>query len=128
MATNDRLLLDTHVFLWWQAGDPRLGAGARETVSRARVVFVSAASAWETAIKTGLGRLRLPTSFEEGVESAGFSKLPITFAHAERVSTLPRHHADPFDRVLIAQAQHEGLTLVTHDGSFPKYPVSLLLV
>lgn len=128
MATNDRLLLDTHVFLWWQAGDPRLGDGPRETIAKAPVVFVSAASAWEAAIKAGLGRLRLPTNIEEGVESAGFSKLPITFAHAERVSALPRHHSDPFDRLLIAQAQLEGLTLVTHDGAFPEYDVALLLI
>lgn len=128
MATDDRLLLDTHVFLWWQAGDARLGGGPKEAIARAPVVFVSAASAWEASIKAALGRLRLPMSFEDGVESAGFSKLPITFAHAERVSILPRHHSDPFDRLLIAQAQHEGLTLVTHDRAFPDYEVSLVLV
>lgn len=127
MATNDRLLLDTHVFIWWQGGDPRLGEGPKETISRAPVVFVSAASAWEAAIKVGLGRLRLPMSFEDGVESAGFSKLPITFAHAERIAALPRHHSDPFDRLLIAQAQHEGLTLVTHDSAFPEYDVALVM-
>ena len=127
MASSS-LLLDTHVFLWWQAGDPRLGNEAKEQVSQAPLVFISAASAWEAAIKTGLGRLRLPQTVEAGVEEAGFSKLPVTFAHAERVSSLPRHHADPFDRLLIAQAQHEGLTLVTHDSAFRSYDVATLMI
>lgn len=124
---TNSLLLDTHVFLWWQAGDPRLGDEVREKLSHAPLVFVSAASAWEAAIKAGLGRLRLPKTVEEGVEEAGFSKLPVTFAHAEQVASLPRHHADPFDRLLIAQARLEGLTLVTHDRAFRRYEVELLL-
>lgn len=128
MTARNSLLLDTHVFLWWQAGDPRLSEEAKEHLSHAPLVFVSAASAWEAAIKAGLGRLRLPQTVEKGVEEAGFSKLPVTFAHAERVSSLPRHHADPFDRLLVAQAQHEGLTLVTHDVALRRYEVELLLV
>ena len=127
MTQTTSLLLDTHVFLWWQAGDPRLGDGVKERLADAPLVFVSAASAWEAAIKVGLGRLRLPRTVEEGVQEAGFSKLPVTFAHAGRVASLPRHHADPFDRLLIAQAQQEGLTLVTHDTAFRQYDVELLL-
>lgn len=128
MVQRSSLLLDTHVFLWWQMGDPRLRDEAKEQVSHAPLVFVSAASAWEAAIKAGLGRLRLPKTVEEGVEEAGFSKLPVTFAHAERVSSLPRYHTDPFDRLLVAQAQHEGLTLVTHDGALQQYAIELLLI
>jgi PIN domain nuclease of toxin-antitoxin system len=128
MTQTISLLLDTHVFLWWQAGDPRLGGEVKERLADAPLVFVSAASAWEAAIKIALGRLRLPETVEEGVEEAGFSKLPVTFAHAERVAVLPRHHADPFDRLLIAQAQQEGLTLVTHDREFRRYEVELLLI
>jgi PIN domain nuclease of toxin-antitoxin system len=127
MATSSRYLLDTHVFLWWQSNDPRLADDVKRLIASAAVVAVSAVSAWEAAIKVGLGRLRLPMSIEEGVETAGFSKLPVTFGHAERVARLPRHHADPFDRLLIAQAQLEGLTLITHDGVFPKYDVALLV-
>lgn len=127
MTRTTSLLLDTHVFLWWQAGDPRLGEEVKERLAESPLIFVSAASAWEAAIKVALGRLRLPKTVEEGVEEAGFSKLPVTFAHAERVASLPRHHADPFDRLLIAQAQQEGLTLVTHDVAFRRYEVELFL-
>lgn len=122
-----KLLLDTHVFLWWQAEDPRLREKAREAIASSSVVFVSAASVWEAAIKSRLGRLELPTTMEQGVEEAGFLKLPVRFAHAERVAVLPPHHSDPFDRLLVAQAQIEGLTLVTHDAALRAYDVELLL-
>ena len=78
-------------------------------------MYVSAASAWEAAIKLALGRLRLQDPFASLVEGSGFQELPITFSHAEQLLALPRHHADPFDRMLVAQAQVESLTLVTHD-------------
>jgi PIN domain nuclease of toxin-antitoxin system len=115
------LLLDTHVFLWWRADDRRLGREARAAIADADVVFVSAATAWEAAIKAALGRLRLPASIEAGVEESGFDKLAITFAHAERAATLPKHHADPFDRMLIAQSEIEDLVLVTHDRALAPY-------
>ena len=120
------LLLDTHAFLWWWTDDPKLGAEARDAVAGAGVIFVSAASAWEAAIKQGLGRLRLRDRFERSVEDSGFEKLPILFVHAERAGTLPRHHADPFDRMLVAQAQIEGLTLISHDRWFERYDVEVL--
>ncbi len=120
------LLLDTHVFLWWRADDRRLGRAARTAIVEADVVFVSAATAWEAAIKAALGRLRYPDTIEAGVEASGFEKLPITLAHAELAARLPPHHADPFDRMLVAQAKAEGLTLVTHDRTFAAYEFSIV--
>ncbi|MBI3183003.1 MAG: type II toxin-antitoxin system VapC family toxin [Myxococcales bacterium] len=122
------MLLDTHVFLWWRVDDRRLGRVAREAVASAEVVWVSAASAWEAAVKAALGRLRLPRSFEAEVVDSGFEKLAITMAHAEAAGALPPLHRDPFDRMLIAQARLEGLTLVTHDRSFEPYGVPVLWV
>lgn len=127
MATRtDLLLLDTHAFLWWRTASPRLRDEAREVIAAADAVFVSAASAWEAAIKVGLGRLELPDRFEAGVEESGFEKLPVTFAHAEATATLPQHHRDPFDRMLVAQARIEGLTLVSHDRRLAPYGIELL--
>jgi len=116
-----RLLLDTHVFLWWRADARRLGTTARAAIAGAEVVFVSAATAWEAAIKAALGRLRYPDTIEDGVEASGFEKLPISLRHAERAASLPPHHADPFDRMLVAQAEAESLTLVTHDRALAVY-------
>lgn len=121
-----RLLLDTHVFLWWRGNDRRLTQSARDTIANAELVFISVASAWEAAIKASLGKLSLPDTFESGVVDSGFAKLLITFAHAEAVALLPPHHSDPFDRMLVAQAQAEGLTLVTHDRRIEPYDVQVL--
>jgi PIN domain nuclease of toxin-antitoxin system len=120
------LLLDTHVFLWWQSDSRKLRAAARRAITVADVVFVSAATAWEAAIKIALGRLRVPDTIEAGVVGSGFEKLPIGFPHAEAAARLLPHHADPFDRMLVAQAQIEGLTLVTHDRRLGRYEVELL--
>ena len=122
----NKLLLDTHVFLWWRADDPQLEETARAAIAEADVVFVSAATAWEAAIKAALGRLQLPDTVESGVEDSGFEKLPITFSHAEAAAVLPPHHHDPFDRMLLAQATAEGLTLVTHDRKLESYDVPIL--
>ena len=118
---SDQLLLDTHVVLWWRTNDPRLTVPARDAISAASLVFVSAASAWEIAIKSALGRVRLPQSFAEGVQESGFIPLPISFEHAGAVEFLPSHHADPFDRMLLAQAKVERLVIVTHDRHFEPY-------
>jgi PIN domain nuclease of toxin-antitoxin system len=120
------LLLDTHVFLWWRANDRQLNESARAAIATADVVFVSAASAWECAIKIALGRLALPESFARGVDDSGFLRLAIAFEHAEAAGALPRHHADPFDRMLIAQAQVERCTLVSHDRALEPYGVAVL--
>jgi len=121
-----RLLLDTHVFLWWRANDRRLGVPIRNAIASADVVFVSAASAWEADIKIRLGRLSIPDTIESGVEDSGFEKLPILFSHAEAAAVLPAHHQDPFDRMLIAQALVESLTLVSHDRRMAPYDVPIL--
>lgn len=122
----NKLLLDTHVFLWWRANDPQLQGAAKSAIAGADVVFVSAATAWEAAIKASLGRLDLPDTVESGVEDSGFEKLLISFSHAEAAAALPSHHSDPFDRMLVAQAVSEGLTLVTHDRRLEAYEVSIL--
>jgi PIN domain nuclease of toxin-antitoxin system len=119
------LLLDTHVLIWWDEGR-RLSGSARRAIETADTVYVSAASAWEVAIKTGLGRLRPTRTVEEAVEESGFLELPVTFRHAQRVSGLPALHRDPFDRLLVAQADLEGLTLVTRDPVFAQYTVELI--
>lgn len=123
---QERLLLDTHVFLWWRSEPGRLDDSVLETISSAEVVFVSAASAWEAAIKQSIGRLRLQESFESGVLDSKFEKLPVHFAHAEMVAQLPLHHRDPFDRLLAAQSLIEGLDLVTHDKQFEPYGLNIL--
>ena len=128
VRVNRRLLLDTHVFLWWQMASPDLSADVKDAIATADLVFISAASAWEVAIKKALGKLRLELSFEDGVESSGFEKLAIQFAHAERAGSLPPHHRDPFDRMLVAQALEEGLTLVSHDRRLEPYDAAFLWV
>lgn len=126
MSPASRLLLDTHVFLWWRGEPSRLALDLRNRIATADIVFVSAASAWEAAIKVSLGRLELPDTIEAGVLASGFERLLITFSHAERVAGLPPHHKDPFDRILVAQAQAEGLTLVTHDQLLEPYDIEIL--
>lgn len=121
-----KLLLDTHVVLWWRLDAPQLPPATRKAIARADHVFVSAASAWEVAIKVALGRLRIEESLASLVEDSGFEQLPVSFAHSERLLSLPPHHADPFDRMLIAQADVEGLTLVTHDEQLADYGVPIL--
>ncbi len=120
-----KLLLDTHVLIWWDEGR-RLSAQARRAIAEAEEVFVSAASAWEVAIKVGLGRLRPTRTVEDAAGESGFVELPVTFQHASRVGSLPLHHRDPFDRLLAAQAEVEGLTLVTRDPAFEPYEIDLL--
>ena len=126
MTSPRRLLLDTHIFLWWRGEPSKVATEARSAIATADIVFVSAASAWEAAIKVSLGRLELPDTVEAGAVASGFEKLLITFSHAERAAGLPLHHRDPFDRMLVAQAQAEGLTLVTHDRVLEQYDVEIL--
>lgn len=122
-----RLLLDTHALLWWLADDPRLGPRARDLVADGRnPVYVSAASAWEISIKKALGKLEAPDELGTVVEEEGFETLPISFFHAERVGALPPIHRDPFDRILVSQAQVEGLEIVTVDEKIPTYGVKVV--
>jgi PIN domain nuclease of toxin-antitoxin system len=125
------LLLDTQALLWWKEGSRRLGPRARRAVEReAATVRVSAASAWEIAIKSRAGRLRLAaplhTWMPRELEGNGFLILNVTADHAVAVASLPDHHDDPFDRLLIAQARLEGLTVVTSNTAFDAYDVSVL--
>jgi PIN domain nuclease of toxin-antitoxin system len=121
-----RLLLDTEALIWWDGNDARLGGHARASIQDATDVYVSAASAWEVVIKTALGKLRATRRVADAVDESGFTELPVTFAHAEAVGDLPLHHSDPFDRVIIASAVVEGLTIVTSDRRFESYAVPLI--
>jgi PIN domain nuclease of toxin-antitoxin system len=117
-----RLLLDTHVFIWAVTGSAQLKAAARARLMAAERVYVSAASIWEIAIKSRLGKLDGDVgSFVEAIEASGFKELPVTARHAAAVSGLPLHHADPFDRLMLAQAFTEPLRLVTADDALAKY-------
>ena len=123
-----RVLLDTHAFLWWLYGDSRISARARTLLNRSDTeVFVSAASAWEVTTKARLGRLPFAPDVTADVLGAvlgqGFRPLDITTIHAQRAGALPDHHHDPWDRMLIAQAQSEGLALVTNETLFDEYGV-----
>ena len=122
-----RLLLDTHTLLWWLADVERLSEGTRATIADPRNdVFVSAITGWEIAVKRAKGRLVAPDNLSILVEERGFTHLPLTFHHAEQAGRLPMHHRDPFDRFLIAQAQAEGLILVTRDGHIRQYDVAIM--
>jgi PIN domain nuclease of toxin-antitoxin system len=123
-----RLLLDTHIFLWWRTDSPRLGRRIRRTIATADLVWVSAVSGWEVAIKQALGKLRLADSFASMVAASEFDELVLTLRHTERLVALAPHHRDPFDRMLIAQAQVERATLVTHDRQFKPYDVPTIWV
>jgi PIN domain nuclease of toxin-antitoxin system len=121
-----KLLLDTHVLLWWLADDPALSIQARRLIANEPEVLVSAASAWEIAIKRALGKLEAPEDLTDAMDASGIGRLPIEFEHAVTAGGLPRHHDDPFDRMLVAQAQHEGLTLLTSDARIGRYAVAIL--
>ncbi|HEU5014064.1 MAG TPA: type II toxin-antitoxin system VapC family toxin [Roseiflexaceae bacterium] len=125
------ILLDTHAFLWWITDDPQLSAGARDVLrDGTNVVFVSAASGWEIAIKAQLGKLPLSEPPEQFVPAQlglnSFRDLPIQMRHALHVYTLPLHHRDPFDRVLVAQSQLEQLPIVTADPLIAQYDVQVI--
>jgi PIN domain nuclease of toxin-antitoxin system len=116
------LLLDTHVLLWWFDDPGQLSDAAGAAIrDRANVVYVSAATAWEIVIKKALGKLDAPDNLDEVVRECRFTPLAITLAHALAVRSLPMHHRDPFDRMLVAQAHTEGMTVVTRDPKVLQY-------
>lgn len=122
-----RLLLDTHVLLWCLADDPTLPENVRATVvDPSNSVFVSAASGWEIAIKKAIGKLEAPDDLLEAISLCRFEAMPITLAHAMKAGFLPRHHDDPFDRMLVAQSILEGCTLVTRDRRLNAYGILIL--
>lgn len=126
-----RLLVDTHVWLWLQTDPDRLGTSARELVEdRSVELLLSAASAWEIAIKCRLGKLTLPqdpaTYVPDRMRRSGTTPLAVEHAHVLRVSELPDHHRDPFDRLLVAQAQILDVAVLTADSQFDRYDVTVL--
>ena len=121
-----RLLLDTHTLLWAIEGGRQLHPSTLDAIFVNNRVYVSAASYWEIAIKAALGKLQLADDPLEFIENSGFTELPVYFRHAVLAASLPLHHHDPFDRMLIAQAQAEELTLVTDDSHIARYDVPTL--
>ena len=122
-----RLLLDTHVFIWWMSGSANLGSMAIKQISDPEnKVFISAVSVWEMMIKRQLGNLECPDNLDSIIEELGFEQLNISAQHAVQTGHLPMHHKDPFDRMLIAQSQVDGLQIITKDERFSDYQVSLI--
>jgi PIN domain nuclease of toxin-antitoxin system len=122
------LLLDTHAFLWWVSDAGRLTAAACDAIANPRNdVYVSAVTGWEISVKKAKGKLTAPDNLADMVDAKGFTHLPLTYHHAEQAACLPMHHRDRFDRFLVAQAQAEGLILVTRDQNIPLYGVRTLV-
>lgn len=121
-----RLLIDSHVAMWWLDDSASLGPHAREAVASADEVFCSVVTPWELGIKRALGKIDIPDEFIGELEASGMTMLDIKPDHAETAPTLPKHHRDPFDRMLIAQSLCEALTLVTADRAFGAYDLRLL--
>ena len=120
-----RVLLDTHVLIWWDSG-ARLSAAAMKAIRSADEVLVSSASAWEVAIKSALGKINSERTISAAVHASAFTELPVLFRHVEAAARLPAHHRDPFDRMLIAQAQVEHLVVITRDEAFTLYDLTLI--
>ena len=122
-------LLDTHLLLWFLENDSKLSTQVREVIINPKnIIFVSAISAWEISIKQSLGKLIAPNNLEEALRFSRLEVLAMKLAHAIKVADLPMHHKDPFDRMLIAQALVEGLTIITVDHKFKLYDVPLLII
>ncbi len=122
------LLLDTHVLLWWLDDSLKFTQKALKAIEdENNRVFVSTASTWEIAIKKSIGKLNAPNNLEKELKKHYFEVLPIALPHTWRTIQLPFHHRDPFDRLLIAQAQVENLTIVTHDSKLQMYEISLIM-
>jgi len=117
-----KLLLDTHIYLWWLADSPALTASARKMIETAETVFISSASLWESAIKSGIGKLDVKQEeLVSGIRESGFEELPVRSEHTISLLRLANHHKDPFDRMLLAQALSEPLHLLTADSILAHY-------
>ena len=122
-----QLLLDTHVLIWWLSNDSTISTEAKSAIADPdNIVFVSAASAWEIAIKKSLGKLQAPDDLKAQIEAKRFTQLAIDIDHALTVEKLPLHHQDSFDRILIAQAISENLVIVTRDKKIEAYEVKII--
>lgn len=122
------LLLDTHVVIWWLLDDDTLSDEVKDRLDDDPEVWISSVVVWEVAIKEAIGKLAGPEHLADEVAESGFRQMPITFEHATAAGRLPLLHRDPFDRMLVAQARCEGLTLVTRDPQILRYEVELLKV
>ncbi|AFZ47776.1 PilT protein domain protein [Cyanobacterium stanieri PCC 7202] len=123
-----KFLLDTHILLWWLANEPKLSSPIRAVISNPdNSIFVSAATVWEMSIKKSLGNLSVPNNLLEKLKDNNFIILDITAEHGLTVTDLPFYHKDPFDRMLIAQATIESLTIITLDTKFCIYDIPLLI-
>ena len=124
-----RLLLDTHVYIWTLSDSRKLSAKARRLIDEAEEIYVSAATIWEMAIKSGLGKLEGdPSEYVASIQRSGYRELAVTAAHGGAILALEMHHKDPFDRLLIAQAIEEGLQLLTSDELLARYSNQVILV
>jgi PIN domain nuclease of toxin-antitoxin system len=122
-----KVLLDTHALIWALEGSSKLSKAARRAIENTQNdVLVSAASAWEIAIKKAMGKLSVPDDLIEVIDAAGFVRRPLGFAEARRLESLPALHTDPFDRMLVAHALEEGAVLVTRDREIARYPVQTI--
>ncbi|MCB1062541.1 MAG: type II toxin-antitoxin system VapC family toxin [Verrucomicrobiae bacterium] len=122
-----KVLVDSHIAVWWLDDPSRLSQRAREVIADpANEVFLSAATVWELGLKIAKGKLLMPVDFTDVLREDGFSDLPITVDHANASIHLPRHHGDPFDRLLIAQAIVDDLVLITRDAAMFEYELALL--
>jgi len=123
-----KLLVDTHVVIWWLADDPTLSDDIKAKLDHEPEVFLSAATVWEVAIKQAIGKLKEPVDLPERVRDCGFRELSVTSLHALMAGRLPQLHRDPFDRMLVAQARCEDMTLLTRNPEILRYDVSVLRV
>lgn len=120
-------LLDTHTLLWWLDNNPTLSASAREAIANPKnLIVVSAVSAWEISIKKAIGKLQAPCDLKAAIKRNRFEPLPISIEDGLEAGALPNHHNDPFDRMLIAQALRNRLTIITRDDQFEQYTIPLL--
>lgn len=120
-----RILLDTNFLLWWAEGSARIRPHLRVQIENRAPAYASLASAWEIAIKSSIGKLRLPLAFEDFLDRFGFELLPIRLEHVREVEMLPFHHRDPFDRMLVAQARVDNLQIITRDRDLEAYDVGV---
>lgn len=125
-----RVLLDTRIFVWWLASDRKLPKAAEPIIlDPANEIHVSAGSVWEITVKSGLGQIQVdPALVVAAIAESGFQELPVTSRHAIEVATLPKHHRDPFDRLLVAQSRIEPMHLLTHDRQLAAYGSTVLIV
>ena len=122
-----RILIDTHIFLWWDRQLRRISSSLRAAIEDAdNDIYLSAASVWEVAVKRAVGKLNFERPIVESVAKLGFELLPVTGVHAEHAGGLPRHHNDPFDRLLVAQAALEGMVLGTEDRLMRRYGIATI--